>query len=222
MLKTDIIICTMNRLDLLKKTVNNIVERTESPYRLHIMDENSSDGTIKYSFDLLKAGLLSSLFLSNERRGRMANRNMATWLAFSDPFVLVDDDILCPKLKPDWLSQGLDAMRERSELGILALNHPDALRRDYDEDEKVIYCEIVGNTFMFVKRGLVERWNHPHFAGNYGVTDEMQRCQQAHDLGYRVGYLKDANCYHMGKINADGGPSTGPFKQPKNWETLEI
>jgi hypothetical protein len=222
MLKTDIIICTMNRLHLLKQTINHIVDRTETPYRLHVMDNNSDRMVSDYLVGLLYAGILSSVFLSNERRGRMANRNMATWLAFSDPFVLVDDDILCPKLKPDWLSQGLDAMRQRSELGILALNHPDALRRDYDEDEKVIYCEVVGNTFMFVRRGLVERWNHPHFAGNYGVTDEMQRCQHAHDLGYRVGYMKNVNCYHMGKINADGGPSTGPFKTPKNWETLEI
>lgn len=219
---TDIIICTMNRLHLLKQTINHIVDRTESPYRLHVMDDASSREVSTYLIGLLYAGTLSSIFLSNERRGRMANRNIATWLAFSDPFVLVDDDILCPKIKPDWLSQGLDAMRERSQLGILALNHPNALRRDYDEDEKVIYCEVVGNTFMFVKRGLVERWNHPHFAGNYGVTDEMQRCQHAHDLGYRVGYLKNVNCYHTGKINADGGPSTGPFLRPSNWETLEI
>ena len=126
MLKTDIIICTMNRLHLLKQTINHIVDRTETPYRLHVMDNNSDRMVSDYLVGLLYAGILSSVFLSNERRGRMANRNMATWLAFSDPFVLVDDDILCPKLKPDWLSQGLDAMRQRSELGILALNHPDA------------------------------------------------------------------------------------------------
>jgi len=212
----------MNRLELLEKTIGNIVNRTQTPYRLHVVDENSNDGTVEYLLDLLDSDLLSSVFLSNERRGRMANRNMATWLAFSDPFVLVDDDILCPKLSPDWLSQGLDAMRQRHDLGILALNHPEALRRDYDSDNEVTYCQVVGNTFMFVRRIIVERWNHPHFAGNFGVTDEMQRCQHAHDVGYKVGYLTNVNCYHMGKINADGGPSTGPFKEPKNWETLEI
>lgn len=219
---TDIIICTMNRLNLLRQTVNHIIERTQSPYRLHIMDDNSSDGTIQYMYHLLQAGLVSSVFLSNNRRGRMANRNMATWLSFSDPFVLVDDDILCPKLKPDWLSQTLDAMRERHDLGILALNHPGALRRDYDEDEKVVYCEVVGNTFMFVKRGLVQRWNHAHFDGNFGVTDEMQRCQYAHDSGHKVGYMKDVFCYHTGQINAEGGAYPGISLKPSNWDTLEI
>ena len=75
MLKTDIIICTMNRLHLLKQTINHIVDRTETPYRLHVMDNNSDRMVSDYLVGLLYAGILSSVFLSNERRGRMANRN---------------------------------------------------------------------------------------------------------------------------------------------------
>lgn len=220
-METDIIICTMNRLDLLQKTVNHIIERTHSPYRLHIMDDNSNDGTAKYLQELLNDGLVSSIFLSNKRRGRMANRNMATWIAFSDPFVLVDDDILCPKIEPDWLQQSLNVMRDRHELGVLALNHPGALRREYDEDERVAYCEVVGNTFMFIRRNVVAHWNHSHFENNFGVTDEMQRCKRTHDLGYKVGYVKDVFCYHTGEVNAEGGMYPGVNLVPSNWETLE-
>ena len=41
----DVILVTFNRLNFLKHTVKKIYERTRYPYRLWIVDNNSTDGT---------------------------------------------------------------------------------------------------------------------------------------------------------------------------------
>lgn len=218
----DIIITTRNRREYTERTITHLFARTVWPFRLHLIDDASTDDTVEYELQLWKAGLLSSLTLRRDRAGMMANKNVATWLGFSDPFVLCDDDILCPEVRPCWLTRGMEAMMERPTLGVLALFHPGANRGAYyGQDEKVVYVEAVGNTYMFVRRAVVERWSHAHFQNNYGVIDEIQRSCRAREVGMTVGVLKDTYCYHIGERSSlTPHPYTGPFIEPLDWETL--
>lgn len=222
---TDIVICTHNRLHLLKETIRRIQQATAAPYRLHVIDDGSQAPTREWLWQQYQAGDLASLVLRKDANGRMTARNIATWLTFSDPFVLVDDDILCPMLEDEcWLTRMLSAMRICPQVGIMALNHPGALREDYGhctELPGLVLCRVVGNTFMMVRRAVVEGWYHPHYEQNFGVIDEHQRCDRAHEAGYLVGYLSTVFCYHMGLVGADGQPYAGPDITPTSWLTLE-
>lgn len=218
----DIVICTRNRLEYTQQTLERLFACTRYPYQLHIIDDNSTDETVPYLLGLWQNGRLASLTLSHERRGMMANRNLSTWLAFSDPFVLCDNDVLCPDVEPCWLERGVITMGERPNLGILALFHPGAYRGAcYGQDDKVVTVDAVGNTFMFVRRQVVQGWHHAHFRENFGVPDEVQRCCRAREVGMTVGVLKDTYCYHIGiKSSLTSHDYSGPFIEPLDWKTL--
>jgi len=220
----DIVVTTRNRLDYLEKTLTHIFERTRSDYDLHIIDDASEEENQPYLLELYRLGKIHTLTLRRERCGAMANLNLGAWSALSDPVVFTDDDVLCPDLSPDWLSQGITAMRRRKNqnLGLLALNHPGAHRRIIEDDGEVTKCRFIGGTFMFVRRKFLRQWSLPHFRDNYGITPTTKRCHKAHQLGWDIGFLSNVYCYHIGhQSEITGQPYGGAFIPPVSWETLE-
>jgi glycosyltransferase involved in cell wall biosynthesis len=116
----DIVLTTRDRLDYLKRTLEHIYARTRSPHMLHVVDDGSTEGNADYLIAEWKAGRVHDLLLRGGRCGAMANLNAGAWLAFSDPVVFVDDDVLCPDVEPDWLERGTAAILARPNLAILA------------------------------------------------------------------------------------------------------
>ena len=125
-------------------------------------------------------------------------------MSFSDPVVFTDDDILCPDVEPDWLARGLTVMQRRRNIGLLALNHPRAARKKIGPDPElpVTYCKAVGGTFMFVQREYLRTEPLPHAWANFGITPTTKRCAMARHGGWRIAYLTDTYCQHIGKISA--------------------
>jgi len=221
---TDIVMTTRNRPDYLRQTRERLFKATRSPYALHLIDDASTDPfTVEYLLDQYHAGRFASLTLRRERVGIMANKNLCTWLSLSDPFVIVADDILCPDIEPDWLARGLTAMKARPKLGELALNHPGAHRINEDSDDEVTYCKCIADTFGFIRRKAIEGWHIPHYRGNFGEGHDVMRSNYLRKAGWRVGYLTDVFCYHIGRDSsiAPGRKYGGPFIPVKNWDTLE-
>lgn len=201
----DIVVTTMNRLDHLKRTLTYIYERTKSAYRLTVLDDASTEGNVDYLIAEWKAGHVHQIVLHGERVGAMAQLNQGAWMAFSNPTVFVDDDMLCPDVDPDWLARGYRAMRLRPNIGLLALNHPRANRKRYGEDEEypnITYCAAVGGTFMFVSREALRVCHLPHAWANFGITPTTTRCARARSAGFRIAYLNDTYCQHIGKVSA--------------------
>jgi hypothetical protein len=218
----DIVVTTRNRLPYLRETLRHIYERTRSPYRLRVIDDASKEATVGHLiFEEWRAGRIDSLLLHNEHTGARANQNAGVWLAFSDPFVLCDDDVLCPDVDPDWLARGIAEMRLHPELAMLALHHPGAKTKPYQVAGNVTYCKSLGATFLFVRRQFAEAHMLPHKVGDFGRPMEP-RCQIAHQTGWKIAYLTNTYCYHIGKDSVlDGKPYKGRFIQPIDWKTLE-
>lgn len=220
---SDIVITTRNRLLYLQKTMMYLYERTRSPYRLHIIDDASNKESISFLLAEWNCphGHVSDLLLRRDRAGVRANQNAGVWLSFSDPFVLCDDDVLCPDVEPDWLARGIAEMNMHPELAMLALHHPGAKTKPYQVSGNVTYCRSLGATFLFVRRKFAIEHMLPHEAGDLGRPMEI-RCQIAHQTGWKIAYLTHTYCYHIGEQSAlDGKPYKGRFIQPLDWDTLE-
>lgn len=221
---TDIVVTTRNRPDLLADTLRYIRERTRTPYWLHVIDDASKDDATKELLRMyLDAGRLATLIVRGERAGQLANLNLGAWLSYSDPVVLTDDDVLCPDVSPDWLTRGLDAMRDNPKLGVLALNHPGARRQPQAVLGPVTICNYVGGTFMFVRRKVLMDWPLPHKRHDFGVTPTTLRCKYAREAGWQVGYLTETYCYHTGRESVLTGTPyrNSSFIEPVDWRTLE-
>lgn len=218
-MSTDIFITTRNRQKYLARTLQHIYDRTTSPYTLHIIDDNSTDDTVDFLIAEYKAKRIHHLYLRNERCGAMANLNLAINATFSDVVVFVDDDILCPKVDPDWLSRGLSAMKNNRELGMLALHHPGAKTKGYKVKNEITWCESLGNTFAFVRRQALMAL--PHEKGKLDKPLQF-RCKQIRNARWQIAYLTHTYCYHIGKYSElCNGRYLGKFIEPTSWETLE-
>lgn len=204
---TDIVVTTCERLGLLVRTLAHIWARTTTPYRLHIIDDASTEGNAEYVAALHAEGKLAGALLREQREGIPANLCDMLSLTESDPLVFTDDDVLCPLLEPDWLARGLAQMDARQKLGILALHNPARhVRRTRRWGERtdgpVTYCRNVGGTFTFVRREVLRTCAPPRKrdqAAMHGPVHAL--CKNAAACGWRVGYLTDAYCQHIGPVS---------------------
>lgn len=216
---TDIVITTRNRLDYLQQTLTYIYARTRTPYTLHVVDDASEEENAQWLFEEWQAGRVHDLLLRQIHCGARANQNAGVWMTFSDPFVLCDDDVLCPDVEPDWLARGVQEMAKHPELAMLALHHPGAKTKSRGTSGNVTYCLSLGATFLFVRRAFAHML--PHRLGDLGRPMEL-RCQAAHKDGWKIGYLTHTYCYHIGVESVlDGKPYQGKFIRPIDWDTLE-
>jgi len=220
--RTDIVMTTRNRLPCLKQTLEYLFERTRSPYVLHVVDDASDEGNVEYLLELWRLGKIESLLLRNERHGLVPNLNAGAALTHSDPFVSTDDDVLCPDVEPDWLARGLAAMKRRPKLAVLALNHPGAHRPNQERDREVVYCKWVGGTFAFLRRELACGCPLPHHRRDFGGTPTILRCEKAYEQGWRVGFLLDTFCHHIGEVSMvhPGDKYHGKLIEPLDWKTF--
>ena len=222
---TDIIVTTKDRLALLRQTLAHIYERTRSPYRLHVIDDASKDGTATWLVGEYEAGRVHHLLLRSQWCGALANNNAGWWMSFSDPVVFVDDDVLCPDVEPDWLERGLTEMRKRRKLGALALNNPAGnvrrMRRQIGVSGNVTFCRYVGGTFMFIRRAALKAWVLPHRMGMRGWPTTT-RCGRIRKAGWNIGYLTETFCQHIGgeSIIRESGKHPVPLMDVTDDKTL--
>jgi glycosyltransferase involved in cell wall biosynthesis len=221
---TDIVVCTYNRLPLLKRTLAHIGERTVTPYRLLVIDDGSTEGNVEYVKGLQARGQVARALLRKTHAGISANLRAIAGITTSDPVVFTDDDVLCPQLNPDWLAQGLEAMQRYPRLGLCALNNPHCnvgrKRGQTEPGDPVTFCCNVPGTFVFVRRLLLALAQ----PGDDARSSVKQMCFAAARLGWRVGYLTHVYCQHTGVLSARNNRDLRreiELVTPLNGDTLE-
>jgi len=220
---TDIVISTHNRLDYLLQTLSGIRQRTSSDYRLHIIDDGSNLPTKAYLGNEMDLGRVSAVLLRREAMGIPANITAVLGLTQSNPVVFTDDDVLCPLVLPDWLSRGLSAMVEHSNLGLLGLNAPscnmDDRRKKQYVDGDITRCSLLGGQFLFIKRKVLR--DCPPEASQ-GRSPVKNLCRWVAKQTYGIGYLTDTYCWHFGTVSARTKADVSHLcTEPINMHTLE-
>jgi glycosyltransferase involved in cell wall biosynthesis len=210
---TDIVLCTKNRLPLLMRTLDYLLQRTTAPFRLHAIDDASTEGNEAYLRGLLVAGRIASLVTREYSVPIGENWNAAARLASTDVLVFTDDDVLCPALDPDWLSRGLAAMDQHRQVGLLALHDPSAPIRAIRQEREITICDRVGAHLAFIRRDLMRRIVIPPVGGSLEGIDicaDSRKLDRAwsravQSAGYEVGYLTDVYCQHIGLLSVRNG-----------------
>lgn len=117
----DIIMTTWNRIDLLKRTVNAFIERTRTPFRLIIIDNGSTDGTVEYLDSLVgnkyEVGKMILVITDGKKRTIAGAFDFAFQFVESKYFITTNDDIIPPDLEPDWIQQLLGLIKKYPEFG---------------------------------------------------------------------------------------------------------
>ena len=199
----DIFITSFQRMEFTKETIQKIYSRTEEgSFNLHVFDNDSDSETKEYLKGLLDSGILTSLHLDSRNTGCCYNKSV--FHALSDIrekyYVVTDNDILPPKLSPDWLSQMVGIMDRNPDIALLAPQlPPQSLQMPYEVGEEVIYCKAVGNTFKMVRRSAFPFMEYNNTLNTFG--DDGQVSEIVHRNNMRVAFCKDIYCFHTGQCD---------------------
>jgi len=206
---------TYNRLDLTKQTLKNIIENTNRPFNLVIIDNASSDGTIEFLESLdtehknNRKGLMNELVVvyNAQNKGIAIGRNQGLVEANklgTEWFSTVDNDVLLPN---NWLSDCIGILKENTGFGMVGVNF---------EPFKFPVVKSKSYEFQFKPRGnlgtactVFHKNFHKmvgFFSTEYGLygEEDADMGARARAMGFKLGYLKQ-NGVHLGEDAADEG-----------------
>ena len=121
----DIVMLSCNRARLTKISIEEITNRTTTPYRLTVMDNGSFDGSPEMLRQLEARGLIDRLVLSEDNFGVHWGFNQLLEIAAVDsyPYYICTDADLIPSVPVDggdWLDRLITLMDLSPEYGAIA------------------------------------------------------------------------------------------------------
>jgi GT2 family glycosyltransferase len=205
---TSIMMVTYNRLELTKRMLESFFQNTDSDYRLIIVDNGSTDGTVEWLQQLKPdtARCQGVHFHFNEKNmGIAIGRNQG--LVISDTYkdewlTTIDNDIDLPA---NWLSECLDLMNSHPKLSV-GLNFEGTNYPLITRNGRTFQYKAAGN--LGTACAIFHRQLHEligFFNTEYGLYGEEDAdfFFRARIVGWEIGYLK--NGVHFGEGQLDVG-----------------
>src|SRR5713101_732734 len=142
-----------NRLELTKRTLNNLFQNTDYPFRLIIVDNGSSDGTVDFLRELASKNdnhgnqnfLGYHVKYNKENMGIAIGRNQCLVIAdeLKDEWlVCIDNDIECPK---NWLSKCIGVLKANPKYGMIGVNLEHVVYPIVEKNGKIFQHKANGN-----------------------------------------------------------------------------
>lgn len=213
--KVSIIIVTYNNLNLTKKCINSILERTAYPnYEIIIVDNASSDETSKYLEELEKKYTNVKIKLNKENLGFASGNNQGIKMAEGEYYILLNNDTIVTR---GWIT-GLIKHFEDKKVGMVgsvtnsigneaeievdyedetgidefALNYTTKHYNEIYEDIKVLamYCAVLKKEIVD-KIGLLDE--------NYerGMFEDDDYSMALKKAGYKIICAEDVFIHHF-------------------------
>jgi GT2 family glycosyltransferase len=212
-----IMMVTYNRLELTKEAVACVLENTQYPFYLCIVDNGSEDGTKEWLQDKLRNIVRSGpsrsckgilLKLNDDNRGIAIGRNQglvladdtdATWLA------TMDNDVWVPK---GWLTESIEIMKANRGYASIGVNMENVGYPVVTLNDKTFQTKPQGNLgtacMVFNKslHKMLGYFNHKDY-GKYGEED-ADWGMRTRVVGFKLGYIVE-NGRHLGEGERDVG-----------------
>lgn len=202
----DIVCTTFNRFSHTSQFIKHLSERTKTPYRLIVVDNNSTDETQAYLLAMKEQGIIHHLILLGENYGIHMAKNYGLELVRSEPYYIdTDNDLLCADLEPDWVQKLIDIMDKNPQYGAIACR-PQVLvgsgENAFDNPGEVVKFDHVGAHLRIMRTQAVRD------AGGWEkIWDAKRNHEDVHiaraleKLGLETGYAKNVRCWHMFATN---------------------
>jgi len=230
--RVDIVMVTMNRIEFTRKSIQYIKERTKTPYRLIVVDNNSNDGSQEMLYKMKQEGLVNHLILLEENYGIHMAKNYGLSLVRSEPYYIdTDNDLLAPKIEPDWIAQLTVLMDKYTHFGAISCRPQVLIGRgghEFDGDAEVVKFNHTGAHLRIMRTEAVRKvggWEK-NWTANRNHEDSFI-AGRLNDVGLDVGYAKDVRCFHM--FGENWGYKTIPidvhghremWPPAEHWDTL--
>jgi glycosyltransferase involved in cell wall biosynthesis len=148
----DIILLTWNRKKLLKNTLQKIEERTKYPYNLIVVDNFSQDGTQDFLRKELERGFIKTLILNDENIGQTRAFNKAFDHVKSETFIVTQDDLWPPDLKPCWLEQMNSLINKYPDHGAICMRVQRIPNVNFTDQGELTPCRSACPAYLRIQR----------------------------------------------------------------------
>lgn len=208
---------TYNRLELTKRMMENFIQSTDADYRLIIVDNGSTDGTVKWLKELKPASAFCQgvdVQLNEKNMGIAIGRNQGLLIAdkYKDKWLCtLDNDMELPN---GWLTECLSIIKTNHKfvigVNMEGINYPIQIMNG-----KPIQWKKEGNlgtVCTVFHRKLFEAIGFftTEYKTRYG-TEDANYFFRARIAGWQMGYLP-TNGVHFGQGELD----TGEYREFKN------
>jgi glycosyltransferase involved in cell wall biosynthesis len=225
----DIMMVTYNRLDLTKETLDCLIKNTQYPFKLIVIDNNSTDGTGEYLFDFLSNNIQEddgsppkglqgfTLKTNKENKGIAIGRNQALLRSKSNWLCTIDNDVFVPN---GWLAECIDILKKNRQYAAIGVNMEGVSYPLTTINGKEFQNKAQGNlgtACMVFNRSLhkmIGFFNWKDYKGEGAVThyamEDSDYGMRIRVLGLKLGYIKG-----MGKHLGEGERDVGEYRDLK-------
>lgn len=204
--KIDIVITSYQRPTFTWETLSNLHAYTEN-IRVIVVDNGSDEETQDMLWDARTGELIDTLILLDKNYGLEPAKNYALNFVKSDLYVDTDNDILVPPpdKSGDWLHNLKKLIDKDEKLAAVALTpqvfigaHKAEMFKDAPE---VLIRDFVGGSMRLMRTDAVRAtggWrSDPKDMTEANRSEEKYICSKLRAEGYKVGYARDIECFHM-------------------------
>jgi GT2 family glycosyltransferase len=199
-----IMVVTYNRLELTKKTFDNL-SNAGFPYHLIVVDNGSTDGTVEYLFE--NSDLNTDVVFLEKNKGIAIGRNIALEKANTlgvSWYCTIDNDVIMPD---GWLKECIDILTTNKDYGAIGVNmegtpYPLVTRNGYTFQNKP--QGNLGTACMVFSKQLHKMIGY--FNTEYGAYGEEDADfgMRARVAGFKLGYIERMGT-HLGEDDQDQG-----------------
>lgn len=196
----DIVMVTYQRKEITQNAINYLNTRTNYPFRLFVVDNQSTDGTEKMLEQMEKDGrIFLSLRFSRNVGIHMAH-NIGLSLVDSDYYISTDNDIYVPDLgEKCWLTQLVELMDNNKNYSAIACKpHAFIGAKALEDAENGVYeVPMCGAVMRIMRTDVIKRvggWDKIYDAKRN--HEEKTICSRIHSIKGKVGYASNITCYH--------------------------
>lgn len=220
----DILLVSYHRPNFTFMTLESIIQRTTTPYRLIVVDNGSRPEQQDRLIEYQREGFIKVLCLLDRNWGLEYAKNTGLRFIESEPyFINTDNDLLIesPTGGTDWLAKMIKLMDDNPKFGAIAARpqiqlglhniYQDEVGADGEiikhltDDGRVAFYNggdgPCGGSYRIMRTDLVKkyRWRDEW---NDSRSEEWRICGEMNREGYKCGFAKYVRCYHLfGKGN---------------------
>ena len=190
-----------NRLEYTKLFMESLEAKTHIPFDHYILDQGSTDGTIKYLSNFKKKS--GNLYLFPLPKNIGINRGFNFLLDKINNYDVItplDNDALI--LTDAWLEKCIGVLRPKLLISPfvegLIINRGGINRVGYDKESNIGFTPAIGGICMI---GLAKTWKEDigvlEFPTPYHSNMDMTVCFRLYLKGYKFGYKEDVIIRHL-------------------------
>ncbi|MBM4145211.1 MAG: glycosyltransferase [Nitrospira sp.] len=234
-----IVILTHNQLEHTIKCLDSIKTHTPEPHEIIIVDNNSTDGTLGYLRDYMKARANLRVISNNSNRGFAGGNNQGISLAHGSYILLLNNDTVVTQ---GWLSRMLNVLERYPDtdivgpmsnyvsgqqlvhkIGYKKLSELDSFANRWSEEHKGQSFSIhrVVGFCLLAKREVIDRIGGLDERFGSGNFEDDDFCIRAALAGCKARIAQDVFIHHTGRQTFEGAGIDFSKSLERNWELFK-